>query len=335
MFVRPATHAGSWYTNDAGRLKSQLNKYFKEASELKEGINTNDDISKSIKGARILIGPHAGYAYLGSRLAETFNVWDTTNVKRVFILGPSHHVYFTRTAKLSNYHYYQTPFGDLKIDNEVNDHLVQLRNKDGLKIFDFMDEETDDDEHSFEMHIPFIYHRCQDLPQGLPQIIPIMIGQNDLTKLSEISNALKPFLADDSNTFVISSDFCHWGSRFQYTRYVDQDLSSTATQDIPLIKLGLTKPLKTFPIYKSIESLDKKAMQIASAGNVNDWIEYIAKTHNTICGQRPINVLLGLNLHEVSAGTNVFNWIGYSQSSQVTSPLDSSVSYASGYVKLK
>lgn len=30
---------------------------------------------------------------------------------------------------------------------------------------------------------------------------------------------LAPYLADPSNLFVISSDFCHWGRRFGYTYY--------------------------------------------------------------------------------------------------------------------
>lgn len=30
---------------------------------------------------------------------------------------------------------------------------------------------------------------------------------------------LGPYLDDPSNLFVISSDFCHWGSRFTYTWY--------------------------------------------------------------------------------------------------------------------
>lgn len=30
---------------------------------------------------------------------------------------------------------------------------------------------------------------------------------------------LGPYLDDPSNLFIISSDFCHWGSRFNYTFY--------------------------------------------------------------------------------------------------------------------
>ena len=30
---------------------------------------------------------------------------------------------------------------------------------------------------------------------------------------------LAPYLDDPSNLFIISSDFCHWGMRFNYTHY--------------------------------------------------------------------------------------------------------------------
>ena len=31
--------------------------------------------------------------------------------------------------------------------------------------------------------------------------------------------ALAPYLDDPGNVFVISSDFCHWGARFNFTFY--------------------------------------------------------------------------------------------------------------------
>ena len=42
--------------------------------------------------ARAIIGPHAGYKYCGACGGYAYSRIDPTNVKRVFILGPSHHV---------------------------------------------------------------------------------------------------------------------------------------------------------------------------------------------------------------------------------------------------
>ncbi len=35
---------------------------------------------------------------------------------------------------------------------------------------------------------------------------------------------LGPYLDDPSNCFVVSSDFCHWGTRFSYTFHDQQQV---------------------------------------------------------------------------------------------------------------
>ncbi len=42
---------------------------------------------------------------------------------------------------------------------------------------------------------------------------------------AQYARILAPFLQDPGNLFAISSDFCHWCSRFQYTRYDPTDVS--------------------------------------------------------------------------------------------------------------
>lgn len=334
MSIRPATHAGTWYPNSSIKLGSQLEGYFKHAHEV-------GSYGKAIKEARILIGPHAGFTYSGARLAETFTAWDTSKVKRVFILGPSHHVYFKSSALVSRYEYYETPFGKLPVDVEVTKKMTDIEGTKGNRVFKYMSEDVDDDEHSFEMHAPFIYHKCKNLPQGMPLIIPIMISGMGDRLSKDIVDALLPYLDDEQNTFIISSDFCHWGSRFGYTKYLPQKPTKGIQED-DLINLRHSTKTNSaeLPIYQSIELLDREAMDIASKGSYNLWQQYISITGNTICGQKPIGIILRL-LEEyeksgksIVTGSNVFNWINYSQSSEVHKYSDSSVSYASGYVQL-
>lgn len=334
MSIRPATHAGTWYPNSSIKLGSQLDGFFKHAFDLGKS-------GKLVRGARILIGPHAGFAYSGIRLAESFTAWDTSRVKRVFILGPSHHVYFKSSAMVSGYEYYETPFGKLPVDVETTKKMTELEGSQGGSVFKYMSDDVDDEEHSFEMHTPFIYYKCKNLPQGLPQIIPIMISGLSDRLSKDIIGALLPYLEDEENTFIISSDFCHWGSRFGYTQYLAQKPAKGIQLDDLLNLRHSTKiKLTDMPIYKSIEFLDREAMHIASSGSYSLWKEYISTTGNTICGQKPIGIILRL-LEEyeksgksIVAGNDVFNWISYSQSSQVHKYHDSSVSYVSGYVKL-
>ena len=42
-------------------------------------------------GARAIIGPHAGYRYCGANAAYAYRQIDPSRVRRVFVLGPSHH----------------------------------------------------------------------------------------------------------------------------------------------------------------------------------------------------------------------------------------------------
>ena len=65
-----------------------------------------------------------------------------------------------------------------------------------------------------------------------------------------------------------------------------------------------------------------------------DFTEYLARTKNTICGRHPIGVLLGA-LSELERGgrSAEIKWVRYEQSSKCFGIKDSSVSYASAYVK--
>ena len=82
---------------------------------------------------------HAGYSYSGPAAAWAYKSIDTTGMwvlsdylgsrhslmgnlrKRVFVLGPSHHVYLNGCA-LSKCKTYATPIGDLPLDLESWSH---------------------------------------------------------------------------------------------------------------------------------------------------------------------------------------------------------------------
>jgi len=70
--------------------------------------------------------------------------------KRVFLLGPSHHHYLPKAA-LSRCTHYATPLGNLTVDRETTAELY----KSGQ--FEWMSQPVDEDEHSLEMHLPYIY----------------------------------------------------------------------------------------------------------------------------------------------------------------------------------
>ena len=56
-------------------------------------------------------------------------------------------------------------------------------------------------------------------------VIPVLVGSISADKEAKYGQIFAKYLADPSNLFIISSDFCHWGDRFHYT-YYDQTKGS-------------------------------------------------------------------------------------------------------------
>jgi len=320
MLTRTATHAGSWYTHEGRKLNDQL-------SEFLQGVEPSSEFKPPISGCKAIIAPHAGYSYSGPAAAWAYNSIDITPIKRVFIIGPSHHIYLDGCA-LSQCTEYETPLGNLPLDLDTIDEL----RKTGK--FSDMTQSTDEDEHSIEMHLPYVrkVFEGKDIT-----IVPVLVGAISKDKEAEFGALLAPYLAKDDTLFVISSDFCHWGTRFQYTLYYPEDKEA--------IRLSKSKPssaqLSKVPIHESIYDLDHEAMEILtmppSTGNEAhiEFANYLQRTKNTICGRHPIGVLLGAITELEKSGTVAkLQWVRYEQSSQCVKIEDSSVSYASAYITL-
>ncbi len=321
MVLRAATHAGSWYSDNPILLKTQIDSYFSKACT-------------PLPGTRILIGPHAGYRFCGQVLAQTYTTWDPENVKRIIMLGPSHHVYF-RGSLISGVSAYDTPFGQLQVDTDLVNELEEK----GIKKMSLGVEE---DEHSFEMHLPFLYKAFENHLKSsgndesqvadFPKIVPIMVGHTSHSYERKLASLLAPYVKDPTTAFVISTDFIHWGGNFNYTNYTkDKSVSSVST-------LGKNSKID-IPIYKSIEYMDKKAMDILSTGSFDKFNDYVDDTDVTICGRKPLSILLALfetmkNEGIIPDKKGNIEWLGYAQSSKAKNIWDNSVSYASGVIQL-
>ena len=114
---------------------------------------------------------------------------------------------------------------------------------------------------------------------------------------------LADYMDEPSNLFVFSSDFCHWGRRFDYMHHDTR-----------------------LPIYKSIEALDRQGMKIIEDGDPAAFTAYLAQYGNTICGRHPIGIFL--NMTQSCQTRFATRFTQYAQSSRATTSSDSSVSYA-------
>ena len=256
---------------------------------------------------RALIGPHAGYSYCGHVLAHAYAGVDSEGLRRAIVLGPCHHVYST-SATISGVDAAETPFGPLAVDEEARTALFATGAFGGMTPLG-----DDEAEHSLELHLPFLA-AALGAKQGSPSqilIVPIMVGALSPETEASVADALAPYLADPHTLFVVSSDFCHWGARFGYTR--------------TLPGLGLAD---------GIEALDREGMGLIAAQDGPGWKAYLARTGNTVCGRYPISLLLA-TLAACEGVEHAVGWVAYDQSSRCVGPRDSSVSYASAVVAVK
>ncbi|KAF2653547.1 UPF0103-domain-containing protein [Lophiostoma macrostomum CBS 122681] len=325
--VREASHAGSWYTDSKSQLSQQLDGWLNAVPSSTTPIGTesaqNGDVSIPSQGARAIIAPHAGYSYSGPAAAWAYKSVDWANAKRVFLLGPSHHHYLTKAAT-TRMSAYATPLGDLPIDTEL---VNKLAKEWGLE---YMSQEVDEAEHSLEMHLPYIYKMLSQHfdPSSLPLLVPIMVGNTSPTTEQRLGSLLSPYLSDPSTIFVISSDFCHWGSRFRYTYYKPPNAAATNLRRQADVR-------SDFAIHESIAKVDKQSMDAVESGDHSEFLDQLEKTGNTVCGRHPIGVFMAaveaskeVNRDE---GKGRFTFVRYERSGLVESVRDSSVSYASAF----
>jgi len=368
MAVREADHAGSWYSANSQQLTQQLDQWLGQVPD-----DVLPDGKLPIPGARVVISPHAGYAYSGPAAAWAYKSLDLSKAKRIFILHPSHH-YHLRTAALPTVQGYLTPLSNepLPLDFETINELSGLSISTGSQNVKFstMSKSVDQDEHSAEMQLPYLHRLLQKLypdkpVSSYPPLVPIMVGATNNATGRGLGKMLAPYIADETNAFVISSDFCHWGSRFSYTYYI-ADAPSPAISPLTLpngvgaesasldihkqhdwqqgITVRGSKTPSSPRIHESIAEVDRACMCAIATGKYEEFAHIIEETANTVCGRHPIGVFmagieevekLGASNNECHDGLKRrFRFMRYERSSDVFTAKDSSVSYVSAFAVL-
>ena len=197
--MRPATQANRFYTGDA-----------RELSEEVDNLLARHSGDKQYADLAAVIVPHAGYYFSGNVAAAAYMTIPTDKkYKRIFLLGPSHHEWLDGASVNTEFDYYSTPLGNVKVDVETAKQLIE---KDS--VFSYRPK-AHDREHCLEVQLPFLQRRFKEVPA----IVPIIISTNDYRKLTRIADVLKPYLTEErsaegrlqgKNLFVISSDFSHY-----------------------------------------------------------------------------------------------------------------------------
>ncbi|MCL6591475.1 MAG: AmmeMemoRadiSam system protein B [Firmicutes bacterium] len=278
---RPA-QAGRFYPADPVGLGHRLDQMLAQA---KSGLNGLP---------RAIIVPHAGYEYSGPVAAAAYSVFQklpeqSAAITRVILLAPSHYAYLR--GAVVNEAPYQTPLGVYPIDTGAIEAL-------GRQKFPRIENDAaSSQEHSDEVQIPFLQ---KVLPHA--RLVPLIIGELDAQSAESIARALSAII-DAQTVIVASSDFTHYGPRFNYAPRFPKDTRT------------------------GIAGLDRGAIDCILRTSPSEFTNYLDRTGATICGRNPITVLLKifeLNHWPKSDAT----LLKYLTSGDVTGDWGHSVSYA-------
>lgn len=235
------------------------------------------------------VAPHAGYVYSGHCAAGVYRLLTSGEVSRVVILAPSHHVAFVGLSlPAEGVRAYRTPLGDVPLDMAL---CGALRTKPGFSSVAGADVR----EHAVEVHLPFLQRRL-----GAFSLVPLICGQLDASTVAAAAEALSPY-AGTGTLFIASSDFTHYGPNYDFLPF-------------------------TTRVEGALKEWLGDATRAIAAVDAGAFDRHCRATHDTICGQNPIRVLLatltrsGLSLRGQVLDTGT--------SGDVVGNYENSVSYA-------
>ena len=237
----------NWYPSDKLKLQEKLNELEKKAKEKYNAYLNKTDV-------RAAIIPHAGIDYSGVVSSAIFAQLDK-NLERVIILATDHSGLVENVA-IPDFDEYEIPTGKLIIDTSITDKLSKNKN---FKI----NNSAFKTEHSLEIELPFIKKYLTHA-----KIVPLIVGEINCEKAKEIAQELKKFI-DKKTLVLVSSDFIHYGKRFNFTPFKNN-------------------------IVLNIKQLNSEAIQLIENENCKKFQDFTEKTKATICGRNSIKILLEL-----------------------------------------
>ncbi|HEX9045803.1 MAG TPA: AmmeMemoRadiSam system protein B [Verrucomicrobiae bacterium] len=182
--VRVPAVAGQFYPRDASELRGRVEDLLRQVKPCAE------------RAPKAIIVPHAGYQYSGPIAASAYArlIPDRAVIRRVVLLGPSHHLPFFGLATTS-FRAFETPLGLVPVDAEMVRWACALPEVSLLN-------EAHAHEHSLEVQLPFLQVVLDDF-----QIVPLVAGYTTDQEVAEVMVAL---WGGAETRFVISSDLSHY-----------------------------------------------------------------------------------------------------------------------------
>jgi len=261
--------------------------YAADPEELARDLDRMLDTSETVAvPGRIvgLIAPHAGYRFSGLAAAAGFKLLKGHPASRVIILAPAHYAFFQGVSILPASHF-ETPLGKVPLDQEAVRTLLEE------KLFT-ANASAHVREHAIEIELPFLQRVLGDF-----KLVPILVGELEDEELAAVAESIRPLVTADT-LVIASSDFTHYGAGFGYTPFS--------------------------PDRDQLRALDFGAIEPIVNRDWDGFLAYRRQTSITVCGYRPIAILLQLLPAQTLASV-----VDYYTSGDVTGEFTTSVSYAS------
>lgn len=241
--------ADGWYPHDSTMLQALL-EHAQHDSEKRCALYK----LKSNNVIQAIVAPHAGYRYAADIAVAAYKLLKEQHINRVIILAPSHTQLFTGVA-LPHFTKYQTPLGVLSVDEQA---IAHLKKHPLYQVHDTVWSQ----EHALEMQLPYIQYYIGNQVT----IVPLIISQADAQQLQQIASALID-LIDETTVVVISSDFVHYGARFNYTPF-------NAVADV----------------QSAIKELDMHIINTLLDNDAQAFSAFVNHTQATVCGKVPLEL---------------------------------------------
>ncbi|MGB8467624.1 MAG: AmmeMemoRadiSam system protein B [Candidatus Babeliales bacterium] len=273
-------HLRGWYETDQNKLMQSLGSMQQAATEKYQAHVKAGSI-------RVLIAPHAGYQYAGTVATAVYALAAEGFFERIIIMGPDHAGSMQGVAVPSSTDF-QVPIGVLAVDTKVTKAVRTQRNfQTNDALFDT--------EHSIEMQLPLIHYY---FPHA--KIVPLIVGSLTCEQAHEVARVLKRYI-NYKTLVVVSTDFIHYGPRYEYTPFTDE-------------------------LVSRVRALDGQLWQLIENKKCTPFANFVQQSGATICGVNPLKILLSL-LEMDTFGAVEPRLVAYDRSSNTD---ENAVSYVGG-----
>lgn len=278
--TRPPALAGSWYPSSPAFLLASARNLARQATAAPRPAG---------RPVALLV-PHAGWTYSGVVAAAAFRLLRPGAFARVVVVAPSHHGAFEGYA-LDESAAYRTPLGDVPLDREAVEGLRAqglARAVPGVTA----------PEHAVEIELPFLQAAL-----GRFVLVPVLVGRVGAREQEAFAARLAK-LDDGRTLFVFSSDFTHYGPRFEYAPFGP-----------------------TGGAHARIRALDGEALALLSRLDGDGFRAFLASSRATICGRDGLATMVEL-LRRIAPGARATLLAHWASGEMPGARDDSSVDYA-------